>query len=208
VRVFAAASLQQAFTAEGKAFEASHPRLRVTFSFAGSQSLVAQVEQGAPADVLATADLATIDRVRDQLRRAPVAFAHNQLALVTEPGNPLHLTSLADLTRPGLKVVLADPAVPVGKAAATALRAAGVQVRPVSLEDAVTGVVTKVRTGEADAGIAYVTDLHDAKVGGLPLAGTTTALGIAPLTGADADAFIAFVRGPAGRRILMSFGFR
>lgn len=208
LRVFAAASLQQAFTAEGAAFEAGHPGVRVVFSFAGSQSLVAQVEQGAPADVLATADLATIDRVRDRLRDAPAVFAHNQLALVTERGNPLHLSGLADLARPGLKVVLAGPEVPVGKASVAALRVAGVRVRPVSLEDAVTGVVTKVSTGEADAGIAYVTDLHDAQVGGLSLPGTTTALGIAALTGADADAFVAFVRSPAGHRVLTSFGFR
>lgn len=207
VTVFAAASLQKAFTAEAKAFERAHPGTRVVLSFAGSQSLVAQLQQGAPADVLATADTATIATVSARLRGAPVVFAHNRLALVTAPGDPQHLASLADLARPGLKVVLADPAVPVGKAAATALARAGVSVHPVSLEDAVTGVVTKVRLGEADAGIAYVTDLVGAGVTGVPLAGTTTDLAVGRLDGAGAS-FEAFLLGPQGQQILREHGFR
>lgn len=210
--VFAASSLTKAFTAEGKAYESAHPGVSVEFSFAGSQSLVAQIKQGAPAGVLATADLATIDSVQDKLTGPPQVFAHNQLALVTAAGNPLKLQSLQDLRRPGLKVVLAGPTVPVGKAAAKALKAAGVTVHPVSLEDAVAGVVTKVRLGEADAGIAYVTDLVGAKLGGQPLPDTTTSLAIAAVAGGpaadDATSFIAFVRGEAGQKILTSFGFQ
>jgi molybdate transport system substrate-binding protein len=209
VTVFAAASLTRAFTAEGRAFEAAHPGVRVTFSFAGSQALVAQVQQGAPASVLATADPETIAKVRAELAAEPEVLAHNQLAIVTAPGNPKHVTTATDLARPGIRVVLADPAVPVGKAAAKALAAAGVRVQPVSLEDAVTGVVTKVRLGEADAGIAYATDLVGSGVAGTPLAGTTTALAIAPLEGASrqATAFVAFVLGAEGQRVLRSFGF-
>jgi molybdate transport system substrate-binding protein len=207
--VFAAASLTKAFTAEGKAFEHAHRGVSVTFSFAGSQTLVAQVQQGAPADVLATADQPTIEAVKAKLSGAPVVFAHNRLAIVTATGNPLRLTTLGSLAKPGLKVVLAGPTVPVGKAAARALAAAGVTIHPVSLEDAVTGVVTKVRLGEADAGIAYATDLVESQVDGVPLAGTTTALAIGALAASsDAAAFIAFVRSDTGQQVLKSYGFQ
>lgn len=206
VTVFAAASLTKAFTAEARAFEKAHPHTRVELSFAGSQSLVAQVQQGAPADALATADVATLAAVRGELRGTPQVFAHNQLAIVTAPGNPLRLTSLADLSRPGLKVVLAAPSVPVGRAAAAALRTAGVAVHPVSLENAVTGVVGKVRLGEADAGIAYVTDLGDG-VAGTPLSGTRTDLAIGTLT-ARGEGFVAFVLSAAGQAVLREHGFR
>jgi molybdate transport system substrate-binding protein len=147
-----------------------------------------------------------MDVVRGDLRDPSVVFAHNQLAIVTAPGNPLHLASLHDLARHGLKVVLAGPGVPVGKAAARALARAGVTVTPVSLEDAVTGVVGKVRLGEADAGIAYVTDLGDG-VDGVPLAGTSTDLAIAPLTDAG-RAFVRFVLSADGQAVLREHRFR
>lgn len=210
--VFAAASLTAAFTEVGPAFEDAHPQVRVELSFAGSQTLASQVRQGAPASVLATADLATLQSVAGELRGAPVVFAHNQLALITAPGNPLRLLTLADLARPGLTVVLAAPTVPAGRAAATALRAAGVTVRPGSLEEAVTGVVTKVRLGEADAGIAYATDLMGTGLGGQVLPGTTTDLAVAALAGApapdDADLFVAFLLSPRGRQVLRAHGLR
>jgi molybdate transport system substrate-binding protein len=205
VTVLAAASLTRAFTAEAAAYEKAHAGADVVLSFAGSQSLVAQVQQGAPADVLATADEATMTKVSDELDQPAQVFAHNHLALVTARGNPLHLASLADLARPGLRVVLAAPSVPVGKAAAQALDAAGVEVRPVSLEDAVTGVVGKVRLGEADAGIAYVTDLGGG-IDGVPLPGTTN-LAIGALTD-DGKAFVAFVLSPQGQAILREHRFR
>jgi molybdate transport system substrate-binding protein len=206
VTVLAAASLTKAFGEEATAYERAHPGTDVVLSFAGSQSLVAQVQQGAPADVLATADPATMGAVRGELEDPSVVFAHNELAIVTAPGNPLHLTSLQDLTRSGLKVVLAGPSVPVGKAAAKALTRAGVRVTPVSLEDAVTGVVGKVRLGEADAGIAYVTDLGGG-LGGVPLGGTRTDLVIGPLTGAG-RAFVQFVLGAEGQAILKKHRFQ
>jgi molybdate transport system substrate-binding protein len=205
ITVFAAASLTKAFTEEATAYEKAHDGAQVVLSFAGSQSLVAQVQQGAPADVLATADEATMAKVAGQLRRGSEVFAHNQLAIVTAPGNPKGITSLRDLTRPGLKVVLAAPSVPVGKAAAKALDAAGVTVHAVSLEDAVTGVVGKVRLGEADAGIAYLTDL-DGTVGGTGLPGTTTNLAIGPLT-TRGESFVAFVQSAEGQVVLRKHGF-
>lgn len=210
VTVFAASSLTKAFAAEGKAFEHDHPGVRVSFSFAGSQSLVAQIKQGAPADVLATADEQTIASVRTQLVAAPVVFAHNQLAIITAHGNPLHLRSLRDLARPGLKVVLAGPTVPVGKAADKALSNAGVVLHPVSLEDSVSGVISKVRLGEADAGIAYVTDVRSsgATLDGISLDGTRTNLAIGALDSSpDSLAFVAFVRSAQGQAILRALGF-
>lgn len=206
ITVFAAASLTRAFTDEAAAFERANPGTEVELSFAGSPSLVAQVQQGAPADVVATADTTAMDALRDDLREPPEVFAHNQLAIVTAPGNPEHLTAPADLARPGLRVVLAAPNVPAGRAAHQALDRAGVTVRPVSLEDSVSGVVGKVRLGEADAGVAYVTDLGHG-VDGVPLAGTSTALALGALT-ADGAPFVAFVRGADGQRILHAHGFR
>ena len=207
VTVFAASSLTRAFAAEAHAFEAAHPSYRVALSFAGSQALVAQVQQGAPATVLATADSTSMAVVRAQLSSPAQPFAHNQLALITSPGNPLGLRTLKDLARKGLRVVVAGPTVPLGRATTKALAAAGVTLHPVSQEDSASGVVTKVRLGEAQAGIAYVTDLRGA-VAGTPLPGTRSTLEIAPLT-ADAGgaAFIAFVLSPPGRQILTSFGF-
>jgi len=207
ITVFAAASLSRAFTAEAAAFERGHRGTDVMLSFAGSQSLVAQIQQGAPADVLATADVTTMTAVTEELTGEPRVFAHNQLAIVTAPGNPKHLTTLTDLARKDVRLVLAAPTVPVGKAAANALRAAGVRVNPLSLEDAVTGVVGKVRLGEADAGIAYVTDLAARDLAGTPIAGTTTDLAIGALTD-DGDAFLAFVLSAAGQAILKEHGFR
>lgn len=205
VTVLAAASLQRAFTAAATAYEASHPGVDVVLSFAGSQTLVAQVRQGAPADLLATADVPTVASVRSSLRRAPQVFAHNRLAVVTAPGNPERVTSLADLARPGLRVVLAAPSVPAGRAAARALAAAGVAVRPVSLADAVTGVIGAVRLGEADAGIAYVTDLG-AGVAGTPVPGTRTDLALGVLT-SRGEGFAGFLLGAEGRAVLARFGF-
>ena len=195
VDVFAAASLREAFTAVAAAFERGHPGVDVRLSFAGSQVLAAQVRQGAPADVLATADVASIRGVV-----AHQVLAHNRLAVVG-PG----MRTLADLARPGVRVVLAAPEVPAGRAARAALQAAGVTVRPVSLEDSVAGVVTKVRLGEADAGIAYATDLRDG-LPGAPLPGPGTELAVGAVT-RGGDAFVAFVLGPAGQAVLKQHGF-
>ena len=205
--VFAASSLTGAFTAAGKAFEATHPGLHVRFSFAGSQALVAQLEQGAPADVLATADTASMT---DSGLTGARVFARNRLSIITAPGNPKHLRALTDLTRSGLRVVLAGPTVPVGKAANKALAAAHVALKPVSLEQDVKGVVTKVRLGEADAGIAYVTDVKAAKgaVDGTDLPSVSNSYAVAVVTpGDDATAFADYLLSPEGQSVLASYGF-
>ncbi|MCU1589462.1 MAG: molybdenum transporter, periplasmic molybdate-binding protein [Frankiales bacterium] len=206
ITVFAASSLTKAFTAEAKPFEAAHPGLHVRFSFAGSQSLVVQIKQGAPADVLATADTASMAAAGLSGSRV---FARNRLSIITAPANPKHIATLRDLARPGVRVVLAGPTVPVGKAAGKALAAAGVTVKPVSLEQDVKGVVTKVRLGEADAGIAYVTDVKAATdIAGTPLPAVSNSYPVAVVTpGADATAFAEFLLSPAAQSVLASLGF-
>lgn len=211
ITVFAAASLNRAFSGMARSFEQNHPGLRVAVSYAGSQALAAQVREGAPADVLATADLATATSLGSALSTAPVVFAHNQLTIISRADGRAFAT-LQQLAEPGVRVVLGGPTVPVGKASAAALKQAGVRLTPVSLEDAVTGVVTKVSLGEADAGIAYVTDVvGNDSLQGVPVAGTRTDLAIAPIAGIDdpddADAFIGFVRSETGRTIMESWGF-
>ena len=202
--VFAASSLTKAFTAEGKAFEAAHAGMTVTFSFAGSQALVAQIKQGAPADVLATADTSSMAAAG---LTSPAVIARNRLAILTATGNPKHVQTLADLARPGLRVVLAGPTVPVGKAARKALAAAAVTVHPRSLEQDVKGVVTKVRLGEADAGIGYVTDVTPA-VTGVALPGISNSYPIAVVRPSSAArAFVDFVLSAPGQAVLASFGF-
>ena len=205
ITVFAASSLKAAFTEEGSAFEQSHPGVHLRFSFAGSQALIAQIQQGAPADVLATADLETIGRVRSSLVADPVVFAHNQLAILTARGNPRGFTTLQSLV--GARVVTAGPTVPLGRATDQALAADKVVLRPISREDSASGVVTKVRLGEADAGIAYGSDLTG-DIDGILLPGTTTSLAIGVLNDrAEARAFLTFVRSGAGQRILEDAGF-
>lgn len=132
----------------------------MTFSFAGSQQLVAQISAGAPADVVATADQDSMGRlVSAGLVDHPVTFASNALRIVVEKGNPKGVKALSDLARGNLTVVLADPSVPAGRYTQQALDKAGVRVKPASLELDVKAVLRKVASGEADAGVVYVTDL-------------------------------------------------
>jgi len=168
VRVLAAASLSEAFGDEQVSLRASQPGLSVTFSFGGSGALAAQVQQGAPADVIATADVTSMRKLIDAgLVEPPVTFARNKLEILVVPGNPRGITSLADLARPDVKVVLEDASVPAGRYAAQALHVAGVSVRPVSNEPDVKAAVSKVTTGEADATIVYATDVRAAGAKGM-----------------------------------------
>lgn len=160
VTVFAAASLTDPFT---DAKPALLPGLDVTYDFAGSQSLVQAVEQHAPADVIATADMVTMQTlVDDGLVERPVVFARNRLELLVRPGNPKHVEQLADLARPDLTVVLCDKTVPAGNYSAQVLARADVQVDAKSFEPDVKSAVQRVVSGEADATIVYVTDVRAA----------------------------------------------
>ena len=162
--VFAAASLTDALTAAEPAIERAHEGLSVTSNFAGSQVLVQQIIEGAPADIVATADTKRMDKLVDAgLVEEPRTLARNALAIAVAPGNPKRIGGLADLARADIAVVLADPSVPVGAYAAASLNDAGVTVRPRSLELDVKAALAKVTSGEADAAIVYVTDVLVAK---------------------------------------------
>jgi molybdate transport system substrate-binding protein len=215
ISVFAAASLTDAFTQLGEDFTAAHPGVTVTFNFAGSNDLVTQLHQGAPADVLATADTKSMDAAGD-LAGAPQAFAGNQLAIAVAPGNPEGITGLPDLAREDLKVVLAAPEVPAGKYAEEILAKAGVMVKPVSLEVSVKGVVTKVSLGEADAGIVYATDIAGAqdKLDAVVIPDDQNVIAAYPITALaasehpdDAQAFVDLVLSAQGQKVLADTGF-
>jgi molybdate transport system substrate-binding protein len=215
IKVFAAASLTAAFTEIGERFTAANGGTEVTFNFAGSQALATQIQQGAPADVFASADLASMDKVKD-LVGTPRSFAANRLQIVVEQGNPRDVEGLRDLASSDLKVVLAAPQVPAGRYAAEALAKAGVEVGPVSEEDNVKAVVTKVSLGEADAGIVYVTDVTAGgdRVEGVDIPEDQNVVATYPIatvkergSAGQAQAFMDLVLSAEGRRVLGAHGF-
>jgi molybdate transport system substrate-binding protein len=215
LKVFAAASLTAAFTRIGEQYAAANGGDKVTFNFAGSQALATQIQQGAPADVFASADIPNMDRVKD-LVATPQNFASNRLAIVVEQGNPKGVRSLDDLASGDLKVVLAAEEVPAGRYAKQILDQAGVTVRPVSQEDNVKAVVTKVSLGEADAGIVYVTDVTAGgdKVEGVQLPDDQNVTATYPIATvkagkdqAGAQAFMDLVLSDEGQQVLEQHGF-
>lgn len=164
LHVSAAMSLKEAFVEMEAAFEAKHPGVDVVFNFAGSQILAAQIVEGAQVDVFASADDIQMQRAAQSGRIGPVsAFATSRLVLITPVDNPGKISSVGDLARPGVRLVLAGPTVPAGSYAREALNQLGVGepalANVVSNEENVRGVVGKVALGEADAGIVYVTDV-------------------------------------------------
>ena len=216
--VFAAASLKNTFTTLGQQFEASHTGTKVTFNFAGSSDLVTQLQQGAPADVFASADTKNMDKATGDnlVDGTPVVFASNTLEIAVPPDNPADVASFQDLTKAGVKVVVCAPAVPCGSATEKIEAATGITLKPVSEESAVTDVLNKVQTGEADAGLVYVTDVKGAgdKVKGVPFPESKEAVNeypIAALTASEnkdlAKQFTELVIGPDGQQVLADAGF-
>jgi molybdate transport system substrate-binding protein len=215
IKVFAAASLTAAFTKLGEDFTAANGGTRVLLNLAGSQALATQIQQAAPADVFASADIANMDKVKD-LVNTPQNFASNLLAIVVEKGNPKDVKGLEDLANPDLKVVLAAEEVPAGGYAKQVLDKAGVSVTPVSQEDNVKAVVTKVSLGEADAGIVYVTDVTAGgdKVEGVDIPegqNVTATYPIATVKASKAQdkaqAFMDLVLSAEGQQVLKEYGF-
>ena len=216
--VFAAASLKAPFTALARSFEASHPGIRVRLSFAGSSDLATQLGQGAPADVFASADPANMAKVTGAglAEGSPRNFASNTLTIAVPPANPAGITSFADLARPGTRVVVCAPQVPCGAAAVAVEGKTGVRLAPVSEESSVTDVLGKVASGEADAGLVYVTDVKGAagKVKGVPFPESAAAVNTYPITALRgsrnkdlADAFLEEVTGAEGEKVLADAGF-
>ena len=211
--VLAAASLTDAFAAIEGQVEADG--LAVATSFAGSQTVVEQLRQGAPVDVVATADERSMQQlVAADLVDRPVVFARNALVIAVEPGNPEAVQRLDDLARPDLAVVLADPSVPAGRYAAAALTAASVVVRPRSLELDVRAALAKVVAGEADAALVYATDVRAAagRADAIPVPGADAVYPVAVVRATDnrkaAEAFVARLLDSRGRAALLAQGFR
>ena len=218
ITVFAASSLKSVFGKLAGLFEKAHPGTRVNVSFAGSSDLVTQLVQGAPADVFASADEKNMDKAVDAglVPGKPVIFATNTLTIVTGPGNPKGIASLADLTKPGVTVVICAPQVPCGAAAQKVQDAAGLKLRPVSEESAAADVLGKVVSGQADAGLVYVTDANSAgeRVGAVRFPESRNAVNSYPITAlreskspAVAQMFVDLVTGPDGERALTDAGF-
>ena len=218
ITVFAAASLQGAFTTIGQQFQAAHPGVKVTFSFGPSSGLAQQIISGAPADVFASASPKNMQQVVSAGDAAsPATFASNVMEVATPPGNPGHVSSVADLAKKPVKVALCQPQVPCGAVAAQVFSNAKITVRPVTLQPDVKSVLTQVELGNVDAGMVYVTDVKAAgtKVRGvvIPAAeNASTAYPIAPVSKSSnlavARAFEAYVLSPAGQSVLAAAGFQ
>src|ERR1700694_1107955 len=155
ISVLAAASLTASFNALGASFQTATPGVTVKFNYAGTPTLVTQIEQGAPADVFASADTTNMDKLTADgfTTGSSKVFAHNQLEIVVAPGNPKGITGLYDLAKPGVIYISEAPTVPAGKYALQALKTAGVTVTPKSLETRVSAVIGKIEPGGAGASI-------------------------------------------------------
>jgi molybdate transport system substrate-binding protein len=227
LRVSAAASLTEAFTEIARDFERARPGVTVELNFAGSQVLRTQIEQGAPVDVFASADRASLEPLeRAGLVGRPVVFAHNRLVIVV-PAAEARVARLGDLARPGTKVVVASPAVPAGRYTAQLLShlgaarlygddfAARVEANVASRETSVRAVLAKVALGEADAGVVYATDAAaSAKVRVIDVPARYNVVAEYPIAvvtrgpaGDIARAFVDRVRGVDGQAILRRHGF-
>lgn len=227
--VFAAASLTNAFTEIGQRFEAHNPGVKVVFSFAGSQQLAQQINQGAPADVFASANQAQMASAIEGGRiSAAQIFVLNRLIVVMPAQNPAGLQTLQDLARPGLKVVLAAEPVPAGQSTLDFLDKASrdpvlgadykaaVLANVVSYEDSVRQVLAKVALGEADAGVVYTTDVgvDRNRVSTLVIPDNLNNLTEYPIAALNDSAndywargFVRFVLSGDGQSILSKYGF-
>ncbi len=216
--VFAAASLQASFDELAEAFAAAGPDRHVApVVYDGSQALAQQIIDGADVDVIAFASQQSLTPVVEAGKSGPGnVFAVNTLEIAVAPGNPKHITGPADLARTDVSTVLCAPEVPCGSASQTLLKDAKALVTPVSEETSVTAVLTRVRNGEADAGLVYRTDVASAggAVDGVTPANAAVAINRYPIAVAnaarlpdEARAFVTFVQSPAGQAILRKHGF-
>lgn len=218
ISVFAAASLQDSFTALAKQFQAAHPGVTVKLNFGASSALALQINQGAPADVFASASVKNMSQVSSAGGAGKATnFVKNIMEIAVPPANPAHIGALSDLARSGVKVALCQPQVPCGAAAQAVLGNAKLTVRPVTLEADVKSTLSKVELDEVDAGVVYVTDVLAAgsKVKGiaiLPDVNASTEYPIAALNRAanpaGARAFTQFVLSSQSQSVLLTAGFQ
>ncbi|MFD3688646.1 molybdate ABC transporter substrate-binding protein [Nocardiopsis sp. NPDC058631] len=226
LHVFAAASLTDVFTDIAADFEQDHPGVEVVLNFAGSSELAAQINSGAPADVFAAADTSTMEQVAEgegldagwaaQNGGNGAVFATNTLRIALPPDNPGGVEDFGDLAGDDVSVALCAQEVPCGAAAVTAMEAAGVGITPVTYEEDVRAVLTKVELGEVDAGLVYATDVVAAgdRVTGIefPEAGEAVNDYLVGVPAGTDDAGLAaewveLVRSGAGARVLAAAGF-
>jgi len=217
VTVLAASSLTEAFEQIGDDFERRHPDVTVELSFAASSQLAAQIQQGAPADVFASADEANMEKVVDSgdVTGTPTVLARNRLEIAVEKGNPRDIGGLDDLDESGLVVILCAEQVPCGELADQALADAGVTLTPASRAENVKAALAPVELGEADAAVVYATDVRASdRVDGVAIPDEVNVIATYPIATlaespnrAAADAFVANVSSPRAQRILAHFGF-
>ena len=218
ITVFAAASLTESFTEIGKDFEAAHAGVKVTFNFAGSSSLATQIDQGAPADVFASAAPKNMQDVVDTgaITDKPTTFVTNTLEIAVPAGNPAKITGLRDFAKQDLKIALCAEEVPCGAASKKVFDAAGVTAAPDTLEKDVKAVLTKVSLGEVDAALVYKTDVASAgdKVEGIEFPEADKAVNEYPIAACakapnpdGAKAFIDYVLSDKGKAVMTKFGF-
>jgi molybdate transport system substrate-binding protein len=215
IKVDAAASLTEAFTTLKGQFEKAQPGTTVNLNLGASSDLETQINQGDKVDVFASAATSNMDGVKSAV--SPTNFAVNTLEIATPPDNPAHITKIADLANPGVKVAVCAPAVPCGVVAAQVFKNAGVTVHAAANEPDVKSTLSIVQQGEADAGLVYVTDVRAAgnAVHGVVIpddVNASTEYPIATLKDAPnadvAKAFVAYVLSAAGRKVLTADGFK
>jgi molybdate transport system substrate-binding protein len=219
ITVSAAASLSKAYTELGKQFEKANPSIKIRFNFASTSSLVSQIQSGAPSDVFAAADLSSFDKLlaSGNVVKSPKVFATNLMQLVVKPGNPLRISSVADLQKASVISLCAKNA-PCGVYAATVLSRYGVAIPESKISRGIDASATlnAVSTGDADAAMVYATDALLAKkqvtVVPIPVGKNVKAMyGIGVIRGSknvkQAEAFVQFVLSPAGQKVLITFGF-
>jgi molybdate transport system substrate-binding protein len=215
--VFAASSLSDTYTSLGETFEASHPAVTVKFSFDGSSTLVDQLKQGAPADIFASADRPNMTKATtaNLMFGTPSLFATNTLTIIVPKGNPAGITGL-DSSLAGKKLVVCADGVPCGSATTKLAAMLGVALKPVSQETKVTDVRAKVESGQADAGVVYVTDAKasGSKVDTIAITNADQVkneylLGVVATSKnvSLASQFVALVTGSEGQKVLSGAGF-
>lgn len=208
VTIFAAASLTGAFEEIADAFTAENPGVEIVFNFGGSSGLATQIVEAAPADVFAAASPATMKTVTDAglAVDGPSAFATNVLEIAVAKSNPGDIQGLGDFADPDKLIALCAVEVPCGAAAEKLLTEAGITPSVDTYEQDVKAVLTKVKLGEVDAGLVYVTDVLEAGVDGIPVNSAPVEYPIAALTD-EGRAFVAFVLSGRGQAILRAAGF-
>ncbi|MEW2352694.1 molybdate ABC transporter substrate-binding protein [Spirillospora sp. NPDC029432] len=214
--VLAASSTREVMRELGVAYHREHRDVQVRFTFGGSQEMAARLPERDAGDVLVTADEVTMNGADENLTGRRRVIAHNSMTIVVRPGNPRRIRGLSDLTRPGLRVALAASAVPAGRYARKIFAGAGITVRSSAEEISVRAVLDRVRTGEADAGLVYITDLKAAGVAAssVPIPAlenvtATYAAGAVKESANEKEAarFVSWLTSPVARQLFNKYGF-